>query len=72
VLTGGRRDDAVLGRALGRVVAHEMVHMLSHSKTHSDFGVTRKALSSADLARDSSVISESDLAAVKAGVGRAR
>ena len=72
VLTGGRRDDAVLGRALGRVVAHEMVHMLSHSKTHSDFGVTRKALSSADLARDYSVISESDLAAVKAGVGRAR
>jgi len=52
VLTGGRHDDAVLGRALGRVVAHEMHHMLSRSKAHTAQGVTRKSLSSADLARE--------------------
>jgi len=52
VLAEGRRSDAVLGRALGRVVAHEMFHMLSHSRTHTSQGVTRKALSAADLAAE--------------------
>jgi hypothetical protein len=49
VVNGGRRDDAILGRALGRVVAHEMYHMLSHSKTHTRAGVTSKSLSPSDL-----------------------
>ncbi len=66
VLAGSRRNDAVLGRALGRVVAHEMYHMLSHSKAHAASGVTRKSLSPADLAAESSAISEASSEAIKA------
>jgi hypothetical protein len=72
VLTGGRRDDVALGRALGRVVAHEMYHMLSHSKAHTASGITRKSLSPRDLAAEVSAISEAGSDAVRARDSRAR
>jgi hypothetical protein len=43
------KADILLGRALGRVLAHEMVHMLSKSGAHARAGVSKTALSGAQL-----------------------
>lgn len=42
-----RAED--LGRAIGRVVAHEVYHVLSASSEHDEQGLSRSALSAADL-----------------------
>ena len=43
------KADILLGRALGRVLAHEMVHMMSKSGAHARAGVSKTALSGAQL-----------------------
>ena len=44
-----RERDSMLGRALGRVLAHELFHMLAKTQHHADEGVTKSALSPAQL-----------------------
>jgi hypothetical protein len=44
-----RRRDSILGRALGRVLVHELFHMLANTERHAGEGVTRPALSAAQL-----------------------
>jgi hypothetical protein len=44
-----RDRDSILGRALGRVLAHELFHMLAKSQHHAGEGVTKSALSPAQL-----------------------
>jgi hypothetical protein len=44
-----RERDSVLGRAMGRVLAHELFHMLAKSQHHAVEGVTKSALSPAQL-----------------------
>lgn len=41
--------ETVLGRALGRVLAHELFHMIAKSQHHAGNGVTKSALSPAQL-----------------------
>jgi len=43
------RGAMLFGTALGRVLAHEAYHMLGDTGTHTKKGVTRAALSPADL-----------------------
>jgi hypothetical protein len=44
-----RDRDSILGRALGRVLAHELFHMLAKTQHHAGEGVTKSALSPAQL-----------------------
>jgi hypothetical protein len=55
------QSDSVLGRALGRVLAHELYHMLAKSQRHATDGVTRRALSPAQLVSGKLKMSGSDL-----------
>jgi hypothetical protein len=41
--------DQLFGRALGRVLAHEFYHMLARTTVHGSSGVTKAALSGAQL-----------------------
>jgi hypothetical protein len=56
-----RNRDSILGRALGRVLAHELYHMLAKSQHHGGEGVTRSALSAAQLVADRLPMSRVDL-----------
>jgi hypothetical protein len=56
-----RDHDSVLGRALGRVLAHELFHMLAKSQHHSGDGVTKSALSPAQLVADRLRMNRADL-----------
>jgi hypothetical protein len=47
-----REPDSIFGRALGRVLAHELFHMLAKTQHHAGEGVTRSALSPAQLISD--------------------
>ena len=53
--------DSILGRALGRVLAHELFHMLAKSQHHAEEGVTKSALSPAQLISDKLSMSPADL-----------
>jgi hypothetical protein len=57
--------DSILGRALGRVLAHELFHMLAKSQHHAGEGVTRSALSPAQLISDKLSMAPEDLEALK-------
>lgn len=56
-----RDRDSILGRALGRVLAHELFHMLAKSPHHSGDGVTKSALSPAQLVAGRLDMTRSDL-----------
>jgi len=56
-----RKRDSILGRALGRVLAHELFHMLAKSGHHAAEGVTKSALSPAQLISDKLTMSPADL-----------
>jgi len=56
-----RKRDSILGRALGRVLAHELFHMLAKSEHHAAEGVTKSALSPAQLISDKLTMSPADL-----------
>ena len=62
-MTPGQWKDreTVLGRALGRVLAHELFHMLAKSEHHSLAGVTKSALSPAQLVADHLSMIRADL-----------
>jgi len=60
-----RDRDSIFGRALGRVLAHELVHMLTKSQHHSGGGVTRSALSPAQLVAERLRMSRADLERLK-------
>jgi len=53
--------ETVLGRALGRVLAHELFHMLAKSQHHGVDGITRFALSPAQLVADRLHMTRADL-----------
>lgn len=53
--------DQLLGRALGRVLAHEFYHMRAKTTAHSSTGVTKPALSGAQLISDTLTIDEDSL-----------
>jgi hypothetical protein len=57
--------DSILGRALGRVLAHELFHMLAKSPHHSTAGVTKFALSPAQLVADRLPMTPADLRKLK-------
>lgn len=57
--------DFVLGRALGRVLAHELFHMLAKSQHHSPAGITKSALSPAQLVADRLRMTPADLKKLK-------
>lgn len=57
--------DSILGRALGRVLAHELFHMLTKTQHHAGEGVTRSALSPAQLIADKLTMAPADLEALK-------
>jgi hypothetical protein len=56
-----REPDSILGRALGRVLAHELFHMLAKSQHHAGEGVTRWALSPAQLISEKLSMAPADL-----------
>lgn len=56
-----RERDSILGRALGRVLAHELFHMLAKSPHHAGEGVTKSALSAAQLISDKLSMAPADL-----------
>lgn len=60
-----RDRDSILGRALGRVLAHELFHMLANSQHHAGNGVTKSALSPAQLVGDRLKMSRADLEELK-------
>ena len=60
-----RERDSILGRALGRVLAHELFHMLAKTEHHAEQGVTRSALSPAQLIADKLAMSPADLKSLK-------
>jgi hypothetical protein len=60
-----RERDSILGRALGRVLAHELFHMLAKTEHHAGEGVTRSALSPAQLISDKLSMSRVDLEKLK-------
>ena len=53
--------DSILGRALGRVLAHELYHMVTKTRLHAANGVTRSALSPAQLVSSELRMSMADL-----------
>jgi hypothetical protein len=57
--------DAILGRALGRVLAHELFHMLAKTQHHADEGVTKSALSPAQLVSNKLSMAPADLEKLK-------
>ena len=57
--------DTILGRALGRVLAHELFHMLARTQHHAGEGVTKSALSAAQLISDKLGMAPQDLEALK-------
>lgn len=57
--------DSIFGRALGRVLAHELFHMLAKSQYHAGDGVTKSALSPAQLVADKLSMSRADLEKLK-------
>jgi len=57
--------ETVLGRALGRVLAHELFHMIAKSQHHSPAGVTKSALSPAQLVADRLSMTPADLKKLK-------
>jgi hypothetical protein len=57
--------DTILGRALGRVLAHELFHMLAKTQHHAGEGVTKSALSAAQLISDKLGMAPQDLEALK-------
>ena len=65
-----RERDSILGRALGRVLAHELFHMLAKTQHHADEGVTKSALSAAQLISDKLTMAPADLEALKKKDGR--
>ena len=60
-----RERDKSLGRALGRVLAHELFHMLAKTQHHAGEGVTRSALSPAQLIADRLSMAPADLEKLK-------
>jgi len=42
-------SDVLFGRALARVIAHELHHVLNRTASHTETGVTKRALSGAEL-----------------------
>jgi hypothetical protein len=56
-----RRGNYLLGRALGRVLSHEIFHVVARTGDHSEKGVTRSALSGAQLVSKHLVMSDTDL-----------
>ncbi len=60
-----RDRDSILGRALGRVLAHELFHMLARSQQHAGEGVTKSALSPAQLIAGKLRMSPADLETLK-------
>ncbi len=60
-----QQRDSVFGRALGRVLAHELFHMLAKSERHAGEGVTRSALSPAQLVAGRLRMSREDREALK-------
>ena len=56
-----RDRDSIFGRALGRVLAHELFHMVAKSQHHAGDGVTRSALSPAQLVADRLSMAPADL-----------
>ena len=57
--------DSILGRALGRVLAHELFHMLARTQHHAGEGVTKSALSPAQLISDKLTMAPADLETLK-------
>ncbi|HTB11207.1 MAG TPA: hypothetical protein VK752_06545 [Bryobacteraceae bacterium] len=57
--------ESILGRALGRVLAHELFHMLAKTQHHAFEGVTRSALSPAQLISDKLSMAPADLETLK-------
>ena len=55
------RADQLFGRALGRVLAHEFYHMLAHTTAHASTGVTKPALSGAQLISDTFTVCDESL-----------
>ena len=60
-----RERDSILGRALGRVLAHELFHMLAKSQDHAGEGVTKSALSPAQLISNKLSMAPADLEKLK-------
>jgi len=60
-----REPDSILGRALGRVLAHELFHMLAKTQHHAGEGVTKSALSPAQLVSDNLSMAPADLETLK-------
>ncbi len=56
-----KERDSILGRALGRVLAHELYHMLTKTRIHAGAGVTKSALSPAQLVSGALRMSLGDL-----------
>jgi hypothetical protein len=56
-----RQPDSIFGRALGRVLAHELYHMLAKSDAHATNGVTRSALTPAQLIAGKLKMTRADL-----------
>lgn len=48
------RYQRELGTAMGRVVVHELYHILSNSRAHTRDGLTKRALSAAELLANTS------------------
>jgi hypothetical protein len=46
------RGNVLLGRAMGRVLAHELFHIVASTKEHTGAGVSKSALSPAELLSD--------------------
>jgi len=59
------QSDSVLGRALGRVLAHELYHMLAKSQHHAGEGVTRSALTPAQLISKKLKMTHADLEKIR-------
>ena len=53
--------DLLFGRALGRVLAHELYHMLARTISHGSTGVTRPALTGAQLISPSLTVDDESL-----------
>lgn len=60
-----RERNSILGRALGRVLAHELFHMLAKTQNHAGEGVTKSALSPAQLIADRLRMAPADLEKLK-------
>lgn len=59
-----------LGRALGRVIAHEIYHVLSASSEHDEQGLSKSALSAAELFLPGAGFAAAALQRMEAGLPR--